>query len=227
MAHVDQPAPTPFAPPAEDEVVAYTGAILIDGTGGPARSATIVVAGDTIREVGPDAAVSSATVVDVTGRFIIPGLIDSHQHIATPPNRPEAEALLRRQVYGGVTGIRIMADDLRQIADLARATRIGEIPGPEIHFAALMAGPGFFDDPRTWQVSQGETPGHVPWMQAISADTDLRVAVALARGTGAKAIKVYADLAHDRVMGIVAEARRQHIAVWAHAAVFPASPSEV
>lgn len=227
MAHEDVPAPTPFAPPAEGEVVAFQNATLIDGTGGPARVATIVVDGETIREVAADADVSGATLVDLAGRFVIPGLIDSHQHIATPPNRPVAEAALRRQVFGGVTAIRDMADDLRQIADLARAARIGEIPGPDIHFAALMAGPGFFDDPRTWQVSQGETPGHVPWMQAVTGETDLRIAVALARGTGAKAIKVYADLPADLVTAIVAEAKRQGIAVWAHAAVFPASPSEV
>jgi imidazolonepropionase-like amidohydrolase len=227
MAHEDIPAPTPFAPPARGEVVAYQNATLIDVSGGTAAVATIVVDGDVIREVGPSAAAEGATVVDLGGRFVIPGLIDSHQHIATPPNRPVAEAALRRQVYGGVTAIRDMADDLRQIADLGRAARIGEIPGPDIHFAALMAGPGFFDDPRTWQVSQGETPGHVPWMQAITDDTDLRIAVALARGTGAKAIKVYADLPAHLVTAIVTEAQRQGIAVWAHASVFPASPSEV
>jgi imidazolonepropionase-like amidohydrolase len=223
MAQEDLPAPTPFAPPAGGEVVAYQGATIIDGTGGPARIATLLVDGDTIREGDAE----GSRVVDVTGRFIVPGLIDTHQHIATPPNRPVAEATLRRHVYSGITAIRDMADDLRQIADLARATRIGEIAGPDICYAALMAGPGFFDDPRTWQVSQGETPGHVPWMQAIAADTDLRLAVALARGTGAKAIKVYADLAHDLVEAIVAEADRQGIGVWAHAAVFPARPSEV
>lgn len=224
---MDEPAPTPFAPPA-DEVVAYRGLTLLDGTGGPARSGmTVVVAGDTIREVGENPDTGGAREVDLTGRYVIPGLIDSHQHIATPPNRPVAEAALRRQVYGGVTAIRDMADDLRQIGDLARATRVGEIPGPDIHYAALMAGPGFFVDPRTWQVSQGETPGRVPWMQAIDAGTDLPLAVAMARGTHAKAIKVYADLAGETVAAIVAEARRQDIGVWAHAAVFPASPSEV
>lgn len=227
MAHEDRPAPTPFAPPAAGEVVAYRGATVIDMTGAPARTATIVVDGATIRAVEPDADLEGATVVDVTGRFIVPGLVDSHQHIATPPNRPVAEAALRRQVYSGVTAIRDMADDLRHISDLTRAALIGEIPGPDIHYAALMAGFDFFDDPRTWQVSQGETPGHVPWMQGVSAQTDLRLQVALARGTNAKAIKVYADLEADLVDTIVAEAHAQGIAVWAHAAVFPASPSEV
>jgi imidazolonepropionase-like amidohydrolase len=234
MEQEEAGVPVPFAAPAAGTVAVYRGATLIDGTGGPARpSMSIVTDGGQIRLVAPDADIpaelrqSAADEVDLGGQFVIPGLIDSHQHIATPPDRPAAEAILRRLAYGGVTAIRIMADDLRQIADLARATRVGEIPGPEIGYAALMAGPGFFDDPRTWQVSRGETPGFVPWMQAITKDTDLPLAVAMARGTHATAIKIYADLDSSMVAAITAEAHRQGIRVWAHAAVFPASPSEV
>jgi imidazolonepropionase-like amidohydrolase len=234
MGHEVSGAPTPFAAPPTGQVTVYWGATLIDGTGGEPRPATtIVVDGATIRSVGPDTDLSAAdlpdgaSVVDLTGRFVIPGLIDSHQHIATPPDRAAAEAVLRRQVYGGVTAIRDMADDLRQVGDLARATLVGEIPGPDIRYAALMAGPGFFDDPRTWQVSQGATPGEVPWMQAVTDETDLPLAVAVARGTHAQAIKVYADLPGRTVAAITAEAHRQGLDVWAHAAVFPASPGEV
>ncbi|MFD9465956.1 amidohydrolase family protein [Streptomyces sp. NPDC060027] len=226
-------APAPHAPAVKGAVAVYRGATLFDGTGRPARNSTsIVVDGPVIRAVGDDAAIAEdlpadAEVFDLDGRFVVPGLIDAHQHIATPPDRPVAEAVLRRLVYSGVTAIRDMADDLRQVGDLARATLVGEIPGPDIRYAALMAGPGFFDDPRTHQVSQGETPGAVPWMQAITKDTDLRLAVALARGTHAAAIKVYADLDHATVAAITAEAHRQGIPVWAHATVFPATPGQI
>ncbi|MET8102234.1 amidohydrolase family protein [Streptomyces sp. NPDC005236] len=226
-------APAPHAPAVKGTVAVYRGATLFDGTGGPARRSTsIVIDGPVILAVGDDDRIAAnlpadAQVFDLDGRFVIPGLIDAHQHIATPPDRPAAEAVLRRLVHSGVTAIRDMADDLRQVGDLARATLVGEIPGPDIRYAALMAGPGFFDDPRTHQVSQGETPGAVPWMQAITADTDLRIAVALARGTHASAIKVYADLDHATVAAITAEAHRQGVPVWAHATVFPASPGEI
>ncbi|MGW1621797.1 amidohydrolase family protein, partial [Streptomyces sp. NPDC002172] len=99
--------------------------------------------------------------------------------------------------------------------------------GPDIRYAALMAGPSFFDDPRTHEVSRGAVPGAVPWMQAVTLDTDLPIAVALARGTHAAAIKVYADLDAATVAAVTAEAHRQGIAVWAHATVFPAAPGEV
>ncbi|HXW43546.1 MAG TPA: amidohydrolase family protein [Streptosporangiaceae bacterium] len=233
MGHEEAGAPAPYAAPPAGTVTIYRGATLIDGTGEPARqSMSIVVDGARIRLVAPDVEIpaelhAGAEVIDCDGRFVIPGLIDSHQHIATPPDRPAAEAILRRLAYGGVTAIRIMADDLRQVGDLARSTLVGEIPGPDIGYAALMAGPSFFDDPRTWQVSRGETPGLVPWMQAITDETDLRLAVAMAKGTHATAIKIYADLPGSTVAAITAEAHRQGLRVWAHGAVFPASPSEV
>jgi imidazolonepropionase-like amidohydrolase len=211
--------------------VVYRDATIFDGTGAAPYSGRSLVVDDqritgvlaTRDLVVPD----DAEVVDLAGRFVIPGLIDSHQHLATPPDRAQAESWLRRMVYGGVTAIRDMADDLRQIADLARACLVGEIPGPDIRYAALMAGPSFFDDPRTWQVSQGETPGTVPWMQAITDETDLVIGTALARGTHASAVKIYADLSADLVAAITAEAHRQGVPAWAHASVFPALPLDV
>jgi len=215
-------APMPYAPPGDDTVIVFCAATV-----GGQPGTSIVVRGQRIAAVVPDQdAPAEATHVDLAGRFVIPGLIDTHQHLATPPDRADAEAALARQVAGGVTAVRDMADDLRQIGDLARGTLVGEIPGPDIRYAALMAGPGFFDDPRTWQVCQGAIPGEVPWMQAITADTDLPLAVARAAGTGATAIKLYADLPAAALAAITAEAHRQQLQVWAHATVFPASPMD-
>lgn len=216
---------------AAADTVLYRNATLIDGTGAPPRPGmSVLVEGERIAQVRPAAelaAPAGARVVDLSGKFLLPGLIDSHEHLATPPNRRRAEASLRRDLYGGVTAVRDMADDLRAVAELARASRKAEIPAPDIYYAALMAGPSFFQDPRTISVSYGYTPGKTPWMQAVDGKTDLREAVALARGTSATAIKIYANLPGDLVAKIAAEAHRQGLQVWAHAAVYPATPAEV
>ena len=52
-------------------------------------------------------------------------------------------------------------------------------------------------------------------------------AVTLARGTGAIAIKIYADLSAVLVKKIVEEAHRQGLQAWSHGMVFPATPQEV
>ncbi|TAJ72148.1 MAG: hydrolase [Phenylobacterium sp.] len=213
------------------EPVLYRNATVIDGTGSPGRAGmSVLVDGERIAKVLPNdrlPAPAGARVVDLTGKYLLPGLVDSHEHLATPPNRRQAEASLRRDLYGGVTTVRDMADDLRAVAELTRASRKGEIPAPDIHYAALMAGPSFFEDPRTLAVSYGFTPGKTPWMQAIDDRTDLREAVTLARGTSATAIKIYANLPADLVRKITTEAHRQGMQVWAHAAVYPTTPAEV
>ncbi|UMP00059.1 amidohydrolase family protein [Amycolatopsis sp. EV170708-02-1] len=227
------PAPVPYAEPASGERVVYRNATVFDGRGGPARPRTsVVVDGPLIVGVEPDAAVDAEAlvgveVVELGGRFLLPGLIDTHQHLNTPPNRQWAERVLRRAVYGGVTAVRDMAGDLRQTADLARVALVGETASPDIFYAALMAGPAFFTDPRTWSVAAGAQPGAVPWMQAITPDTDLPLAVARAKGTGAVAIKIYAELPAELITAITAEAHRQDMQVWAHATVYPTPPSQV
>src|SRR3546814_8278517 len=108
--------------------------------------------------------------------------MDSHVHLTTPPNRTRAEAILRRQLYGGVTAVRDLADDLRAVGDLARASLVSEIPAPDIFSATLIEGPPFFPDPRILLVSRGFAPGTAPGMPGIEADTDLRKHLTLARG---------------------------------------------
>jgi len=227
LAWVHEPATAAGA----RKLTIYRGASLIDGTGSAVRpDVAIVVEGERIRAVVPDARNSSmhgADVVDARGLYALPGLIDSHVHLATAPNRRYAEALLRRDVYGGITAVRDMAGDARLLADLSRGALLKEIAAPDIYYAALMAGPAFFQDPRTADSTRGAAPGEVPWMRAITGSTDLRLAIAEARGTGATAIKIYADLPGQLVRNLTEEAHRQHLLVWAHAAVFPASPREV
>ena len=64
-------------------------------------------------------------------------------------------------------------------------------------------------------------------MRAITDTTDIRQAVAEARGTGATAIKLYAELGGELARRITAEAHAQGLLVWAHAALRPARPMDV
>lgn len=220
------------SPPPQQRIV-YRHAALIDGTGAPLRRDTaVVVDGERILAVVPDRALTlrqlrAARVVDLSGKYLLPGLIDSHQHIATPPQRTRALALLRRQIFSGVTAIRDMADDVREVKALQAMGRSGAIAAPDIYYAALVAGPSFFADPRVAAASKGFAPGTAPWMQAVGETTDIPAAIARAKGTGAIALKIYANLPGPLVARLSAEAHRQGLAVWAHGMVFPATPAEV
>src|SRR5437870_1963049 len=71
--------------PTSTGVVALTGARIIDGTGrAPLQQGTIIVNKGVIEAVGAPAAVKippGAMRVDLSGKTIIPGLINSHAHL--------------------------------------------------------------------------------------------------------------------------------------------------
>ena len=71
---------------AAESLTAYRGATLIDGRGGDViENATLLVEGERFKAVGgadlpiPD----GVNVIDMEGRWIVPGLIDAHIHFMT------------------------------------------------------------------------------------------------------------------------------------------------
>jgi imidazolonepropionase-like amidohydrolase len=92
--------------------IALTGARVIDGTGRAAiEQATVIVSNGRIQEIGPASSVkvpAGATRVDVAGKTIVPGLINSHGHVdaardSTVPVRDQLLAQLRTYALYGVT----------------------------------------------------------------------------------------------------------------------------
>ena len=217
------------------QITALTGGTVIDGTGAaPRPGMTIVIDRDSIVDVFPDGARplrGKPTVIDVRGKFIIPGLIDSHVHLVTDPATTDPRDVvlrrLRQAIYGGVTSVRDMAGDARVLADLARAASTQEIESPDIYYSALWAGELFFSDPRTIGMTRGSTAGREPWSFAVSDTVDIRLAIARSRGTGATGIKIYTYVAPPLMARIAGEAHRQGMRVWSHAFVRPSSPIEV
>lgn len=222
--------PTPTPQIGKTGVIAFMGAtwVSLDETRDNLTDSAILVQNGIILSITTiDSVPTDAVQIDVSGLYALPGIIDTHVHVATPPHRLRAEKELRDMLHAGVTTVRSMADDVRSAAELSRRAYQHQIASPDIVYAAVFAGPTFMNDPRVKAVTAGLSPGNVAWMRRIDANTDLQDAVAQARGSGATGIKIYANLTAEQVADIAAEARTQNIPSWAHAAVYPAAPDSV
>jgi imidazolonepropionase-like amidohydrolase len=214
---------------------ALTGVTIIDASRPqPVTGQTVLIGDGSIEAIFADGSrplADSIVTIRMKGKFLLPGLIDTHVHMATDPSgvdkREVSLAVLQRMLYSGITSVRDMAGDARVLAGLSRDARVGEIPSPDIYFSALMAGPSFFDDPRTIASARGGISGRMPYMRAVTDTTDLRLAIAEAKGTGATGIKLYANLDAALTARIVAEANKQGLLVWGHAWLDPARPSDL
>ena len=120
----------------EESITVYRGARIHTAVGGPIEGGVLVVQGGRILAVGAEGAVAvpqGAVVRDLTGKTIIPGLVDTHSHVGlmqrpavaahqdgnemTGPVQPALRALdaiwpgdpgFRMAVAGGVTTANIM-----------------------------------------------------------------------------------------------------------------------
>ncbi|MBI5443639.1 MAG: amidohydrolase family protein [Deltaproteobacteria bacterium] len=96
------------------EVLVLTGATVLPGTGGPPLpSAAVVIRGDRIADVGPADRTfvpEGARVVDLSGRWLVPGLIDAHVHFFQSGGlytRPDVIDLRAVRPYAGeLAGLR-------------------------------------------------------------------------------------------------------------------------
>jgi imidazolonepropionase-like amidohydrolase len=124
-------------PPAAPRALVLVRATLIDGTGAaPLRDATIVVDGGRIARigVGRQPVPAGADTIDVAGRFVLPGLIDAHTHIAST-------AAMRRALESGVTTVRSANTPHYEDVGLRALVRRGVLAGPEMLAAGVFVTP--------------------------------------------------------------------------------------
>lgn len=169
------------------------GGTLIDGTGTkPQRDSTIVVIGERIVAAGRahGRLPAGVRVVDLRGKYVLPGLWDMHGHTENLP-----KILLPLWVANGVTGVREMwgFSHLHRMRDRIEA---GELLGPRMVIASKMIdGPitGFADPARSATVRTPE---------------EARAAVREAKRGGADFVKFWSLLQPELLYAIADEADR-------------------
>lgn len=134
-----------------NDCFALKGGTLIDGTGrGPINNSIVVVRGSVIEKVGEKGEIDiprEAKVIDISGKTIMPGLIDAHTHL-TLPETPNITAgwismsfpmlvvravnAAKRTLEAGFTTIRDAGSVGQTDVALRDSIKMGLIPGPRI-----------------------------------------------------------------------------------------------
>ena len=156
----------------------------------------VIVSGNHIDRVGPAAEMTipnGATVIDGTGKTLLPGLWDMHAHVA--PN----DGMMNLAV--GVTTVRDLANDTDELEARRKRIDSGEEIGTRIFPAGFIDGPG---------------PYQGPTKILASTETQARDYVRWYAGLGYRQIKIYSSLNPSLVPAIIDEAHKHGMRVSGH-----------
>jgi imidazolonepropionase-like amidohydrolase len=123
-----------FSGTAAAQVTMLTNATVIDGTGSPPQpNVTIVIEHGRIVDITPTArtvilAPAGTTIVDLTGKFVVPGIINGHGHVGPPPRDPQ----LRQYALYGVTTTTSMYFDQDDVQQFKLRQKAGDLRGARI-----------------------------------------------------------------------------------------------
>jgi imidazolonepropionase-like amidohydrolase len=164
----------------------------------PATS--VVVSGERIVRVGPDADVkpaANAEIIDAKGRFLMPGLWDNHQHFSDNDGALD--------LANGVTSARDMANDTDTFLERVARFDNGSELGPRVLKAGIIDGTGEFAGPTKMRVDTAD--------QAIQ-DVDWYA------DHGYAQIKIYSSIKPELVPLIADHAHARGLRVSGHVPAF-------
>ncbi|MHB1177806.1 MAG: amidohydrolase family protein [Daejeonella sp.] len=111
---------------AQDKPLAFKGALIYTVSGPPIKNGTMLIHKGKVVSAGTSGIKipSDATIIDATGKVIMPGLVDSHSHLGGPEGgdasaalNPDARAMdainptsdgFKKALAGGITTINVM-----------------------------------------------------------------------------------------------------------------------
>ena len=157
---------------------------------------TVVVSGNKIVQAGPGSEIEppeGSTIVDATGKTLLPGLWDMHVHLS------DSDGLL--QLAAGITSVRDLANDTDKLLNLQKDYDSFAALGPRVSAAGFIDGPG---------------PYQGPSKVLVATEKEARDAVDRYAELGYVQIKIYSSLKPELVAPIIDEAHKKGLRVSGH-----------
>lgn len=182
---------------SQNGAMSFVGATVIDGTGkAPITNATVVTRGGRIVAVGPAdqiAVPNDARRIDVSGKYIIPGLWDMHAHYEQVEWGPIYLA-------AGVTTVRDVGNEFDFITAVRDALNSGRALGPRMLLAGIVDG----ESPFALGIARVNNPAEAQtWVQRY-------------HDAGFQQMKIYSSVKPDNVKAICADAHKLGMTATGH-----------
>src|SRR5262245_17157113 len=120
-----------FAVSVPAQIIVLTRAMVIDGSGAPPqKDVTVTMENGRIRDMAPSSKITvpvGAAVVNATGKFITPGIINAHGHVGA-----KTEPQLRQYALYGVTTATSLQTDPDEVVQVREAQKRGELRGARV-----------------------------------------------------------------------------------------------
>ena len=199
----DGQPPDPAA--SNPAVQLFTGGRVIVGDGRVIEDAAFLVRGDLIVRVGNAGEVPAppeASVVDLTGRTVMPALVNTHAHLGWERytswgsenfTRENLIDHLDRHAYYGVGTIISTGSDVEEIAlEVRQAQRVGEVEGARYLVSPGLGIPGGGPNPRF--------TNDAGWwgLHGVTSPAEAREVVRAEAARGIRILKIWVDARDER-----------------------------
>ena len=207
-------------PSVSGSMTLYNCNVVDTSSGKVRRGRTIQVTDGVITAVKRASAKALPGELDMTGKFVMPGMIDSHVHWGKFSQTDELSRSLSRDfLAAGVTTVRDMGSNYLNIREFNRGVRCGRYDGPRVFYSALWAAGNYFMDPMDSIGWEGE--GDPAWSRKLNipqyTDEELEKAVIQAKALGCTGFKLYINYSAEDLRRVIPIMKKHGMKVWSHA----------
>lgn len=187
---------------------------------------TVVVRDGIIRSMRKAGRHKPAGSEDLSGKYLMPGLIDAHVHLGDCGRAGILPLAIKNYLAAGITTCRDCGGDVRPLILFQNDIRQGKAVGPTVYYSSFWAGTPYMTSAKVRQDTKGWGTDDAPWSQTVKegmTSDDFERMVSQAKAFGCTGLKLYTDITSKQLHEIMPVCSKLGLMAWGHAEVIPAT----
>ncbi len=208
---------------AKNDIVLYNCNIVDTENGRIVEGKTVTVRDGEIVKITDAGRRLRKGQTDATGKFVMPGLIDSHMHWGSfAPDSAYARYMSEIYLAEGVTTVRDLGGNVKNIHNYQKWIDEGVMAGPRVYYCSFWATGDYYINPSDMKGSEHED--WAPWSRKFSVkdstDAAIEKAVLEAKECGCMGFKIYINYTPEELARMIPIMKKHGMKVWAHSSQY-------